>query len=89
MSKISFWSLAADTQGKVPQWQRQGNPDQVGTSTVYVAVRISHLFNFKFQRFKLLRMSSISICVKWSGKEYEVSELATSDTVETLKVKTT
>ena len=31
-------------------------------------------------------MSSISICVKWSGKEYEVSELAPTDTVETLKV---
>jgi len=32
-------------------------------------------------------MSSITICVKWSGKEYEVSELASTDTVETLKVK--
>ena len=32
-------------------------------------------------------MSSISICVKWSGKEYEVSELAATDTVETLKVR--
>ena len=29
---------------------------------------------------------SITICVKWSGKEYEVTELAATDTVETLKV---
>ena len=89
MSKISFWSLAAHTQGKVPQWQRQGDPDLVDTYIVSVAVSIDYLIYFKIQRFKFLRMSSISICVKWSGKEYEVSELATSDTVEILKVKTT
>ena len=32
------------------------------------------------------RNMSITICVKWSGKEYEVTELAATDTVETLKV---
>jgi len=30
---------------------------------------------------------TIVICVKWSGKEYEVGDLATTDTVQTLKVK--
>ena len=34
----------------------------------------------------LQRNMSITICVKWSGKEYEVTELAATDTVETLKV---
>ena len=39
------------------------------------------------QYFCLLqRNMSITICVKWSGKEYEVTELAATDTVETLKV---
>ena len=31
-------------------------------------------------------MAVLSICVKWSGKEYEVSELDPTDTVQTLKV---
>ena len=31
-------------------------------------------------------MAVLSICVKWSGKEYEV-ELSPTDTVQTLKVR--
>ena len=34
----------------------------------------------------LQKNMSITICVKWSAKEYEVTELAATDTVETLKV---